>query len=182
MVEMVETAHILAHATPRSLVVFDEIGRGTSTYDGVSIAQALLEYLHEAPHLRSLTVFATHYHELTALAQQLPRMRNFRMEVREEGEKVIFLHQVVAGSADRSYGIHVGELAGLPRQVVLRARQVLSELEGSRPLEPTQPSAQLSLPLAHPLIEELRQLDLERLSPRDALEKLFNWQIEHALR
>ncbi len=180
MVEMVETAHILAHATPRSLLIFDEVGRGTSTYDGVSIAQAILEYLHDAPQLRSLTLFATHYHELTALAQKLPRLRNFRMEVREEGERVIFLHQVVEGGADRSYGIHVAELAGLPRQVVVRARQVLSDLEGQRPLELAEPSAQLSLPLDHPVVAELKQLDLERLSPREALEKLFAWQGQHA--
>ncbi len=179
MVEMVETAHILAHATPRSLLIFDEVGRGTSTYDGVSIAQAILEYLHDAPQLRSLTLFATHYHELTALAQRLPRLRNFRMEVREEGERVIFLHQVVEGGADRSYGIHVAELAGLPRQVVVRARQVLSELEGQRPLERPDASAQLSLPLDHPVVAELKQLDLERLSPREALEKLYAWQGEH---
>jgi len=180
MVEMVETAHILAHATPRSLLIFDEVGRGTSTYDGVSIAQAILEYLHEAPQLGSLTLFATHYHELTALSQQLRRLRNFRMEVREEGERVIFLHQMVEGGADRSYGIHVAELAGLPRQVVVRARQVLSELEGQRPLERPKASAQLSLPLDHPVVAELKQLDLERLSPREALEKLFAWQGQHA--
>jgi len=180
MVEMVETAQILAHATPRSLLIFDEVGRGTSTYDGVSIAQAILEYLHDAPRLRSLTLFATHYHELTALAQTLPRLRNFRMEVREEGARVIFLHQVVEGGADRSYGIHVAELAGLPRQVVLRARQVLSDLEGQRPLERPEASAQLSLPLDHPVVAELKQLDLERLSPREALEKLFAWQGQHA--
>ena len=180
MVEMVETAHILAHATPHSLVIFDEVGRGTSTYDGVSIAQAILEYLHDAPQLRSLTLFATHYHELTALAQRLPRLRNFRMEVREEGERVIFLHQVVEGGADRSYGIHVAELAGLPRQVVVRARQVLSDLEGQRPLERPEASAQLSLPLDHPVVAELKQLDLERLSPREALEKLYAWQGQHA--
>jgi DNA mismatch repair protein MutS len=180
MVEMVETAQILAHATPRSLLIFDEVGRGTSTYDGVSIAQALLEYLHDAPQLHSLTLFATHYHELTALAERLPRLRNFRMEVREEGEQVIFLHQVVEGGADRSYGIHVAELAGLPRQVVVRARQVLSDLEGQRPLERPEVSAQLSLPLEHAMLAELKQLDLERLSPREALEKLYAWQEQHA--
>src|SRR5207302_8415836 len=112
----------------------DEVGRGTSTYDGVSIAQALLEYLHDAPQLRSLTLFATHYHELTALAQRLPRLRNFRMEVREEGERVIFLHQVVAGGADRRFGIPVPEPAGPPRQVAVRARPAPAELEGPRPL------------------------------------------------
>ena len=180
MVEMVETAHILVHATPASLLIFDEVGRGTSTYDGVSIAQAILEYLHDSPSLRALTLFATHYHELTALAERLPRLRNYRMEVREEGERVTFLHQVVAGPADRSYGIHVAELAGLPRQVVVRARQVLSELEGARPLERREASAQLSLPLDHPVVAELKQLDLERLSPREALDKLYAWQEQHA--
>jgi DNA mismatch repair protein MutS len=180
MVEMVETAHILAHGTPRSLLIFDEVGRGTSTYDGVSIAQAILEYLHDAPQLRALTIFATHYHELTALAERLPALRNYRMEVKEEGERVVFLHQVVAGGADRSYGIHVAELAGLPRQVVIRARQVLLELEGQRPLERPPASAQLTLPIDHPVLDELKQLDLERLSPREALEKLFAWQGQHA--
>ncbi len=180
MVEMVETAHILAHATPRSLLIFDEVGRGTSTYDGVSIAQAILEYLHDAPHLRSLTIFATHYHELTALSAQLPSLANYRMEVLEEGERIVFLHQVVQGGADRSYGIHVAVLAGIPRQVVLRARQVLSELEGQRPLERPAASAQLQLPIDHPIVQELQQLDLERISPREALEKLFAWQGQRA--
>jgi DNA mismatch repair protein MutS len=180
MVEMVEAAHILLHATQKSLLIFDEVGRGTSTYDGVSIAQAILEYLHDAPQLRALTLFATHYHELTALAERLPRLTNFRMEVREEGERVIFLHEVVEGGADRSYGIHVAELAGLPRQVVVRARQVLAELEGQRPLERKAASAQLDLPLDHPVVAELKQLDLERLSPREALDKLFAWQGQHA--
>jgi DNA mismatch repair protein MutS len=183
MVEMVETAHILAHATPLSLLVFDEVGRGTSTYDGVSIAQAILEYVHDAPHLHSLTLFATHFHELTALEARLPRLRNYRMEVREEGEKVVFLHQVVAGGADRSYGIHVAELAGLPRQVVVRARQIMSELEGQRPLDRPAPSPQLLLPLQERgILEELNQLDLEELSPRQALEKLFEWRLQHASR
>ncbi len=180
MVEMVETAHILAHARRQSLLIFDEIGRGTSTYDGVSIAQALLEYLHEAPHLRSLTLFATHYHELTALAEALPRLKNFRMEVREEGERVVFLHQVVGGGADRSYGIHVAELAGLPRQLVRRAQDILKELEGRRPLERPLPSAQLALPLERSVLRELQQLDLDRLSPKEALDKLFAWQTQHA--
>jgi DNA mismatch repair protein MutS len=181
MVEMVETAHILAHATARSLLVFDEVGRGTSTYDGVSIAQALLEYIHDAPQLRSLTLFATHFHELTALSQRLQRLKNFRMEVVEEGEKVVFLHQVVEGGADRSYGIHVAELAGLPRQVVVRARQILHDLEGERPLERAAATTdQLALPLEHRLVQELKQLDLERLSPREALDQLFAWQGQHA--
>jgi DNA mismatch repair protein MutS len=178
MVEMVEAAHILAHATPRSLLIFDEVGRGTSTYDGLSIAQAILEYLHDAPQLQALTIFATHYHELTALSQRLPCLKNYRMEVREEGERIVFLHQVVPGGADRSYGIHVATLAGIPRQVVVRARQILEELEGQRPLERAASNAQLQLPIEDPIFQELEQLDLERTSPREALDKLFAWQAQ----
>ena len=162
----------------RSLLIFDEVGRGTSTYDGVSIAQAILEYLHDAPHLQSLTVFATHYHELTALSQRLPALKNYRVEVREEGERIVFLHEVVEGGADRSYGLHVATLAGIPRQVVLRARQILEELEGERPLERPAGTAQLQLPISDPIVQELQQLDLERISPREALDKLFAWQAQ----
>ncbi len=134
MVEMVETASILRHATERSLVVLDEIGRGTSTYDGVAIAQAVVEYLHGATGSRwaeagPRTLFATHYHELADLAQRLPRVRNYRMDVLEEGGQVVFLHRVVPGSADRSYGIHVAKLAGVPRDVTRRAEEVLAGLE-----------------------------------------------------
>lgn len=178
MIEMVEAAHILAHATRHSLLIFDEVGRGTSTYDGLSIAQAILEYLHDAPQLQALTIFATHYHELTALSQRLPCLRNYRMEVREEGERVVFLHQVAEGGADRSYGIHVATLAGVPRQVVVRARQILAELEGQRPLERAPTNAQLQLPIEDPIVEELQQLDLEKISPREALDKLFSWQAQ----
>jgi DNA mismatch repair protein MutS len=174
MVEMTETANILNHATPASLVVLDEVGRGTSTYDGVSIAQAVVEYLHEAPRLGCRTLFATHYHELTSLADRLPRVRNQRVEVLEEGETVRFLHRVVEGGADRSYGIHVAALAGLPAQVIARARQVLGELERQRPLEP--PEIQLGLPLEvapDPVRQELAELELDRLSPIEALQKLY---------
>src|SRR5205814_3159351 len=128
MVEMTETAFILSHATRASLVILDEVGRGTSTYDGVSIAQAVVEYIHESPRLGCRTLFATHYHELTALADRLPRVRNERVEVLEEGDAVRFLHRVVPGGADRSYGIHVAALAGLPPQLLARAREVLGEL------------------------------------------------------
>ena len=145
MVEMTETAYILSHATRSSLVILDEVGRGTSTYDGVSIAQAVVEYLHDAPKLGCRTLFATHYHELTALAERLPRVRNERVEVLEEGDSVRFLHRVVPGGADRSYGIHVAAVAGLPSGVIARARQVLGELVQERPLEP--PELQLGLPM-----------------------------------
>jgi DNA mismatch repair protein MutS len=131
MVEMSETSAILAACTPRSLVILDEIGRGTSTYDGLAIAQAVLEYLHDDPAHRAKTVFATHYHELTALAESRPHVVNFRMEVLEEGDRVVFLRRVVPGGADKSYGIHVAELAGLPPAVTRRARGLLRAYEGN---------------------------------------------------
>jgi DNA mismatch repair protein MutS len=174
MVEMTETANILNHATRASLVILDEVGRGTSTYDGVSIAQAVVEYLHDSPRLGCRTLFATHYHELTALAERLPRVRNERVEVLEEGETVRFLHRVVPGGADRSYGIHVAALAGLPSGVIARARQVLGELERQRPLEP--PEQQLGLPIeiAPDLLrKELEEIQPDTLSPLEALQKLY---------
>jgi DNA mismatch repair protein MutS len=174
MVEMTETANILNHATRASLVILDEVGRGTSTYDGVSIAQAVVEYLHDSPRLGCRTLFATHYHELTALAERLPRVRNQRVEVLEEGETVRFLHRVVPGGADRSYGIHVAALAGLPSGVIARSRQVLAELERQRPLEP--PEQQLGLPMEmapDPLRKELEEIEPDTLSPLEALQKLY---------
>ena len=125
MVEMVETANILHHASDRSLLILDEIGRGTSTYDGISIAWAVVEYIHNHPRLRAKTLFATHYHELTELAGLLPRVRNYNVAVAEEGDKVAFLRKIVAGGADRSYGIHVAQLAGLPKVVIGRAEEIL---------------------------------------------------------
>jgi len=174
MVEMTETAYILNHATRSSLVIFDEVGRGTSTYDGVSIAQAVVEHLHDAPKLGCRTLFATHYHELTALAERLPRVRNQRVEVLEEGDTVRFLHRVVPGGADRSYGIHVAAVAGLPSSVIARARDVLGELERQRPLEP--PELQLGLPIEvapDAVRQELEAIDPASLSPLEALQKLY---------
>jgi DNA mismatch repair protein MutS len=174
MVEMTETAYILGHATRSSLVILDEVGRGTSTYDGVSIAQAVVEYLHDAPRLGCRTLFATHYHELTSLAERLPRVRNQRVEVLEEGDTVRFLHRVVPGGADRSYGIHVAAVAGLPAAVIARARDVLGELERQKPLEPAE--LQLGLPIdmaPDPLRKELEEIDPSKLSPLEALQKLY---------
>ena len=181
MVEMAETAAILRQATARSLLVLDEIGRGTSTYDGLSIAQALVEHLHDSPQLNCRTLFATHYHELTALADHLPRVVNARVEVLEEGESVTFLHRIRPGGADRSYGIQVAKLAGLPASLLARAREILGELELHRPLEADRPvPAQLDLglpsPPAHPVLDELAQLDLDGLTPREALTKLAELQ------
>jgi DNA mismatch repair protein MutS len=174
MVEMTETANILNHATRASLVVLDEVGRGTSTYDGVSIAQAVVEHLHESPRLGCRTLFATHYHELTALADSLGRVRNERVEVVEEGGTIRFQHRVVPGGADRSYGIHVAALAGLPPQLIARAREILAELERQRPLEPVE--QQLGLPLVVPddgIRAALTSIELDRLSPLEALQKLY---------
>ena len=130
MIEMLETATILNHATPRSLVILDEIGRGTSTYDGLAIARAVAEFIHNHPRAGCKTLFATHYHELTQLADVLPRVRNYNVAVAEEDGEVVFLHRIVPGGADRSYGVYVARLAGMPAAVVNRAWEVLTELEG----------------------------------------------------
>ncbi len=178
MVEMSETAAILRQATGKSLVILDEIGRGTSTYDGLSIAQAVVEHIHDSPQLNCRTLFATHYHELTALAERLPRILNARVEVVEEGDRVTFLHRIVPGGADRSYGIHVAKLAGVPASVLMRARQILEGLERSRPLSDGSDTFvdQLSLPIAAPapsaVIDELAELDIDSLTPIAALNKL----------
>ncbi len=196
MLEMLETANILRRATARSLVLLDEIGRGTSTYDGMSLAWAITEELHRESGPRPRTLFATHYHELTKLADHLTRVVNRSVRVEEYGEDVIFLHQVVDGPADRSYGIHVARLAGLPAHVVTRARDILVVLEAARP-DPLDPEAvarvtgdgasiaadcgaQLPLFGAEAHAAELRslleELDLDKLSPREALALLFEWR------
>jgi DNA mismatch repair protein MutS len=132
MVEMIETANILRSATPRSLLVLDEIGRGTSTFDGIAVARAVVEQIHADPRLRCKTLFATHYHELADLADELPGVASLQVEVLERGDRVVFLHRVVPGAADRSYGIHVARLAGVPEQVTRRAAAILAELECAR--------------------------------------------------
>ncbi len=180
MVEMVETANILHHATPHSLLILDEIGRGTSTYDGVSIAWAVVEYIHNHPRLHSRTLFATHYHELTQLAELLPGVRNYNVAVSEADGQVVFLHKIIPGGADRSYGIHVGQLAGLPKPVVVRAGEILRALEASSgkavKINP-QAAQQLALfPETNPLLDELGVLDINSLSPIEALNKLYEWQ------
>jgi DNA mismatch repair protein MutS len=180
MVEMVETANILHHATNRSLLILDEIGRGTSTYDGVSIAWAVVEYIHNHPSLRAKTLFATHYHELTQLADLLPGVRNYNVAVSETGGQVVFLHKIIPGGADRSYGIHVGQLAGLPSPVVQRAEQILLLLEKSSgkavKLNPEIPHQMALFPETNPLLDELRGLDINALSPIEALNKLYEWR------
>jgi DNA mismatch repair protein MutS len=198
MVEMLETANILHHATNRSLVVLDEIGRGTSTYDGLAIARAIVEYLHNSPRLGCKTLFATHYHELTELEGVLPRVRCCKMDVLEEGERVVFLRQVVPGGADKSYGVHVAQLAGIPKAVVRRATEILADLEAVRgdasspstdragrraamrapaTSSDAEPTFQLTfLGQPDPVVEALRALDVEALSPIEALTKLYELQ------
>jgi DNA mismatch repair protein MutS len=180
MVEMVETANILHHATPRSLLILDEIGRGTSTYDGVSIAWAVVEYIHNHPGLRSKTLFATHYHELTQLAELLPGVRNYNIAVSEADAQVVFLHKIVPGGADRSYGIHVGQLAGLPKPVFQRASDIMSQLEASSGkavrIDPRLPKQLALFPDTNPLLEELKGLELNELSPIEAINRLYEWK------
>ncbi len=180
MVEMIEVANILHHATSRSLLILDEIGRGTSTYDGVSIAWAVVEYIHNHPQLRAKTLFATHYHELTQLADLLPGVRNYNVAVTEADGNVVFLHKIIPGGADRSYGIHVAQLAGLPRPVIQRATEIMSELEKSSGqairINPHAAQQVALFPETNPLIEELGQLDMNSLSPIEALNKLYEWQ------
>ncbi len=196
MVEMTETARILNTATARSLVILDEIGRGTSTYDGLSLAWAVVEHLHNQIGCR--TLFATHYHELTDLDETLPRLANYNVAVREWEGKVVFLHQIVAGAADQSYGIHVAELAGVPREVNDRAKQILAQLEEkheSRPAvsqrdtrrttesEPNRHSLQRTLfeTQDHPLLKTIRDINLNGTTPLEALKLVENWQQQLAV-
>jgi len=190
LIEMSETADILRGATPRSLVLLDEIGRGTSTYDGLALAWAVTEFLHASQGPRPRTLFATHYHELTQLAGRLARLVNLQVAVREEGDHVLFLHRVIEGAADRSYGIHVARLAGLPSSVIHRAREVLKELEAERTVEHLESASKWSaaaraadarqgglFDAQHSAIEaELEALDLDQLTPLEALRRLADWK------
>lgn len=177
MVEMVETANILANATTKSLLILDEIGRGTSTYDGLAIARSVVEYIHG--HLGARTLFATHYHELIAMAESLPGVRNFNVAISEDKGEVIFLHRIVPGGVDRSYGIHVAKLAGLPKAIIKRANEVLLELESSASKIQTGNQANLApqLPLfnsqSSKIEAELKNLDIDSMTPRQALEELY---------
>ena len=192
MVEMNETASILNNLTDRSLVLLDEIGRGTSTYDGVSIAWSIAEYVHQHPRFRPLTLFATHYHELNDMSERFPRIRNFNVSVKEMGKHIVFLRKLVPGGSNHSFGIHVARLAGMPASVVKRAEEVLSTLEARRESSETQaaeggpnwqpqphvePSMQMSIfQLDDPVLEDVREqilgLDIDHLTPVDALMKL----------
>ncbi|MEO5656697.1 MAG: DNA mismatch repair protein MutS, partial [Nitrospiria bacterium] len=180
MVEMSETASILSRATSRSLILLDEIGRGTSTFDGLSIAWAVAEDVHTRVGAR--TLFATHYHELTELAATLPGLRNYRAAVREWNDEIVFLRKMVEGGADRSYGIQVARLAGLPDGVVRRAREILTDLEreGTRRAGTADPQPDLFAPAPHPVIDELTRVDLASMTPIEALNLLD--RLQRALR
>ena len=180
MTEMVETAQILHHASPRSLILLDELGRGTSTYDGLAVARAVLEYIHNHPHLRSKTLFATHYHELTELSEVLPRLKNLYVEIDEEGSDLVFLYKVSPGSAQKSYGVYAAKLAGLPRPVVRRAEELLSHYEahGHEPEVNAENKGKESVaaspsPRTAEIASGLLNLDLDNLSPVEALTKLY---------
>ncbi|MCP4659639.1 MAG: DNA mismatch repair protein MutS, partial [bacterium] len=189
MVEMIETANILHHATPHSLVILDEVGRGTATFDGLSLAWAIVEFLHE--HRRPKTLFATHYHELTELSAMLERVVNRTIAVKEWEEQIIFLHRVIDGSADKSYGLHVARLAGLPPKVLKRAAEVLSNLEAQEydltgkprlakgteaPAPQKDDGKQLTLfaPSEEVVASILRDLNVEEMTPLAALNLLHS--------
>ena len=181
LVEMIETANILNNATPKSLILLDEVGRGTSTFDGLSVAWAVTEYIHNSPKISAKTLFATHYHELTELTKFLPRVKNYQVAVKQWEDEIIFLRKIVPGGCDDSYGIHVARLAGIPTQVLKRAKKILAELEAgelSSPkptgIAPQPVSYQLSIfsPKDNMIAEELKKLDLDKLAPIEALNKL----------
>ncbi|MEC8555524.1 MAG: DNA mismatch repair protein MutS [Planctomycetota bacterium] len=191
MVEMVETARILNTATEQSLVILDEIGRGTSTYDGLSLAWAIVEHLHD--HLSARTLFATHYHELTQLEKSLCGVRNFNVAVKEWDENIVFLHRIVPGGADKSYGIHVARLAGIPFHVNERAKDILNQLEadhinhrGDSKITPPRRREDAPIQLTlfdfadHPVIDKIRDLDVSQMTPVQALQMLEQWQNEVA--
>ena len=186
MVEMVETANILHHATERSLLILDELGRGTSTYDGMAIAWAVIEFIHSHPRLHARTLFATHYHELTALAERLPHVVNYHVAVAEQGDHVVFLHEIRPGGADRSYGIHVAQLAGLPKQVIARATEIMQQLErqaaanDTLSLDNAASASPVQISLfsegPDPIRAEIENVDIPTMTPLEALNFLFTLQ------
>jgi DNA mismatch repair protein MutS len=184
MVEMTEAANILNNSTPRSLVILDEIGRGTSTYDGVSLAWAITEHLHDKVGCRAL--FATHYHELAQLAERLKGLRNYNALVHESAEGIVFLHKMAAGSTDKSYGIHVAQRAGVPAEVLARANEVLAELEAHHVQTPERPNAKIRKPkkveaslfasAEDPILQEIRDLDVRKMTPEEIAARVKRWQ------
>ena len=177
MVEMTEVANILRNATEKSLLILDEVGRGTSTYDGLSIAWSVIEYLTEK--IRAKTLFATHYHELTELEGKLEGVNNYKINVKEVGGSIVFLRKIVRGGASRSFGVEVAALAGVPEEVTVRAKKILRSLERSDVNARTQESAEESEEAAAQesgLVRELKELDVNGLTPMQALSILFDWK------
>ena len=190
MVEMNETASILNNLSDRSLILLDEIGRGTSTYDGISIAWSIAEYLHAQPVKRAKTLFATHYHELNEMCISFPRIRNFNVSVKESGNKIIFLRKLEHGGSEHSFGIHVARMAGMPKAVVVRANEILKKLEKQHELEPAHKMEvngneqianesdlqmsffQLNDPVLDQIKEDVLKIDINTLTPVEALLKL----------
>ncbi len=189
---MVELANILNNATPKSLVLLDEIGRGTSTYDGYSIAKAVVEYIHNKGRVGVRSLFATHYHQLTDIAGNLKRVRNYHIAVKEDGEDLVFLRKIVPGATDRSYGIHVARIAGVPHAVTTRAKEILEDIEnecmiseddrkGKKKQRSSAKYTQVILfdqdasygeTIPHPVIGELKDMDLNSMTPLEALNRL----------
>jgi DNA mismatch repair protein MutS len=187
MVEMTEAASILNNLSDRSLILFDELGRGTSTYDGISIAWSIVEYIHEHPRVKAKTLFATHYHELNEMEKSFSRIRNFNVSIKEMGKNIIFLRKLVPGGSNHSFGIHVAQMAGMPRSVVARAEDILAQMEKSNrkeyPVKPVGDLAQnregyqlsifqLDDPVLKQIRDEIKNLDINRMSPLEALNKL----------
>ena len=188
MVEMNEAANILNNLSPRSLVLFDELGRGTSTYDGISIAWAIVEYIHEQPQAAARTLFATHYHELNEMERSFKRIRNFNVSVKESGKKVIFLRKLTPGGSEHSFGIHVAKMAGMPKSIVKRSNEILKQMEASNgqngaSAKPVRGFAsggegyqlsffQLDDPVLGQVRDEIKNLDVNNLTPLEALNKL----------
>jgi len=177
MVEMLESANILNHASNRSLVILDEVGRGTSTYDGLAIAWAMVEHLSA---IGAKTLFATHYHQLNALAEQIPGIENYRVAVEEFGDDIVWTHRVLPGGTDRSYGIHVARMAGVPNSVLHRSAEILAELEQKDQAPKAAPFQKLQLTLFEAeepeIVKELKRLDVNALTPIQALKLLDEWQ------
>ena len=182
MVEMTEVAQLLKNATSRSLLILDEIGRGTSTYDGMSIARAVLEYCADPKRLGAKTLFATHYHELTEVEQELDGVKNYHIAAKKRADDIVFLRKIVPGGADQSYGIEVAKLAGVPDRVIARAREILTQLESqsaaSRPVSAAPAEEQLTMGdlSGSAVLEELRAASVETLTPIEALNLLYRWK------
>ncbi|MCD7733555.1 MAG: hypothetical protein LUH48_00235 [Clostridiales bacterium] len=182
MVEMTEVADILKNATSRSLLILDEIGRGTSTYDGMSIARAVLEYCADKKRLGAKTLFATHYHELTVLEDTIPGVRNYNIAAKKRADDIIFLRKIVPGGADQSYGIEVAKLAGVPPRVISRARKILEELEqeGGVPAPARKPADQEQVSMddmaGQEILKQLRMLEVNTLTPIEAMNLLYEWK------